>query len=379
MKKVAVLVEMSTTWGRDLIRGVFRYAEETGPWSFYIEPRGLYELQFLPPKWEGDGVIARVTSRELASQLLDTGLPVVNVSTYDIGIELFHTCTADDRLVGVMAAEHLLARGITTFAYCDDPTRLQYTDLLGVGFCEHIRKAGHIVQRFTAENSEEYTQRRKRMADWLILLPKPLGLLAWSDVQARFVTDVCMEIGINIPRDVAVVGGQFEELLGSISIPPLSSMDIAAQTVGYQAAGLLERLMQGALVSERLLLIKPARCVIRHSTDTVAVNDSNLAVAIKFIHEQFNKDITVDHVVDSAAVSRRRLEQCFRKYIGRGIHEEILMTRLDHVKQLLQETNLPITHIAGKCGFATSDQMTRAFRKHFGLSSSQYRQMFGKY
>ena len=55
MRRVALLIETSRTYGRDLLRGVKRYAQEHGPWSLFVEVR---DLETRPPvwlrNWDGD-------------------------------------------------------------------------------------------------------------------------------------------------------------------------------------------------------------------------------------------------------------------------------------------------------------------------------------
>jgi len=58
--RVALLIETSRSYGRDVLRGVRRWMEEHGPWSVYLETRAL-ESQ-APPwlrGWKGDGILAR--------------------------------------------------------------------------------------------------------------------------------------------------------------------------------------------------------------------------------------------------------------------------------------------------------------------------------
>src|SRR4051812_14814008 len=86
---IALLVETSTVTGRDIIRGVARYLREHGKWSVFNSPRGRDDPtpQWLP-RWQGHGIIARVTTREMAAMLEKTGLPVVDVLGAVVGTRL---------------------------------------------------------------------------------------------------------------------------------------------------------------------------------------------------------------------------------------------------------------------------------------------------
>ena len=85
---VAVLVDTSTGWGRRLIQGIRNYAVKHGPWHLWVEPRGRSEKMRLPHDWDGDGVIARVSTPRLAQELVDCDKPVINIS----GIEARRIC-----------------------------------------------------------------------------------------------------------------------------------------------------------------------------------------------------------------------------------------------------------------------------------------------
>ena len=113
--QVAVLIETSTSWGIDIIRGIRNYIARHEPWLIHFEPRGRYEELQIPRGWKGDGVIARVTSSRLAAQIARAGIPAVNVSWYDLGNATIARCTSDELCAGQLAAEYFLERGFRSF------------------------------------------------------------------------------------------------------------------------------------------------------------------------------------------------------------------------------------------------------------------------
>ena len=76
---------------------------------------------------------------------------------------------------------------------------------------------------------------------------------------------------------------------------------------------------------------------MRRSTDMLAVEDADLAAAVRFIREHACDGITVADVVGKLPLSRRVLESRFERVLGRTPHAEILRVRLERVKQLLTE------------------------------------------
>src|SRR5262245_36047203 len=81
--KVALLVETSRGFGRDMLRGVARYARLHGPWSFHITP-GDYE-QAVPKmkQWGGTGIIARIPNERIARAVIEANLPTIALGLSD--------------------------------------------------------------------------------------------------------------------------------------------------------------------------------------------------------------------------------------------------------------------------------------------------------
>ncbi len=151
---------------------------------------------------------------------------------------------------------------------------------------------------------------------WLQSLPKPVGLLAFDSVQARQVTESCLLAGIDVPHEVAVLGGEHDLLSCTISKPELSSIDHSPRRVGWAAAELLSKLMKGEPRPSDILM--PAtRVITRQSTDTVAVGDDLLASAVQFIKQNSHRHIQVSDILRDVPISRRALEKGLRKCLGR--------------------------------------------------------------
>src|SRR5262245_25271368 len=81
---VALIVETSLTYGRQILRGVIRYLRAHGPWSVFSEAR---ELAASPPawlrRWRGDGIICRSTTPALAAAARRKGIPLVDLNDID--------------------------------------------------------------------------------------------------------------------------------------------------------------------------------------------------------------------------------------------------------------------------------------------------------
>jgi LacI family transcriptional regulator len=143
--------------------------------------------------------------------------------------------------------------------------------------------------------------------------------------------------------------------------------------MGYEAAALLDRLMSGRKVSQLHFVVEPEGVVTRRSTDTLAIEDADVAAAVRFIHENACKRIQIDDVVRRVGVSRSTLKSRFRAVMGCSIHAEIQRIRLERAKQLIADTDLPLKQIALQAGFQYVQYLTRLFRSRVGLTPAKFR------
>ncbi|HXG47249.1 MAG TPA: substrate-binding domain-containing protein, partial [Methylomirabilota bacterium] len=215
----------------------------------------------------------------------------------------------------------------------------------------------------------------KSIGAWLSALPKPVGVFACYDFRGRQVLDACRRIKVAVPEEVAVIGVDDDEMLCSLSDPPMSSVIPNTHRTGYEAAALLERLMNGEPMRAEAHFIPPLGVRTRRSTDVLAIEDTNLSRAVRFIREHACEGISMKHVLRAVPQSRRVLENRFKNLLGRTPHEEILRIQLDRVKMLLSDTDLPLVQIAEQAGFAHVEYLSTVFKKKVGMPPSRFREL----
>lgn len=375
--QIALLIETSTTWGTGLIEGVAEYAHAHEDWHFLLGPRGKYERSSLPTDWKGDGIIARITHQEMADQLAALRVPTINVSWYEFAEPFIPSCTCDYRAVAETAAKYFIDLGFRQFAYCSSFIRPDYVDRFGDAFVETLQKRTYRCHRHAANWRPDSllppVHELDRLTDWLRNLPKPIGLLTHDSVQARQVTEACEAAGLHVPHEIAVLGGEYDFLSCTISKPQLSSIDHGGQRVGYIAAEMLSNWLAGNEPSREPVLIPPTRVISRQSTDTVAVSDSLLAAAIRYIKQNCHAKIQVSDILREVPISRRALEKGFQKALNRSPAEEIRRIRVEFAVQMLCDTSWSMPRIAAAVGFALPELMTRAFHRELGMAPSEFR------
>ncbi len=113
----------------------------------------------------------------------------------------------------------------------------------------------------------------------------------------------------------------------------------------------------------------------RRSTDIIAVDDRDVATALRFIWDHYAQSaLSVDDVAAATGIHRRVLEKGFRRELGRGINQELVRTRLKAVTLRLETTDDSITDIASQSGYSRPNHLFRTFREQFSISPRQYRE-----
>jgi LacI family transcriptional regulator len=320
-------------------------------------------------------VIARVT-RAAAGYVKRAGIPTVNVWVGSPDRTLPRV-VPDQFAAGTMAATHLLERGFCRFGFLgyrqDRNSELQLRGFQAAIAPKRYQCAAHVVTK-VAKNAQEWHRLQKSLTRWAQTWKTPIGVFATQDVVCRYLANVCLHMGLQIPEDVALIGCGNDELICESLSPKVTSIEHRMGEVGYQAAALLDRLMKGVPPPKTPILIAPAALVMRASTDVYAVDDPFLAKALRYISDNSAKPIGVGDVVASLPMTRRSLERRFRSVLGRSIHEEITRSRITRFKRLLVERDAPIKTLAGDAGFSSGEHLSKVFRKHEGISPGVYRQ-----
>ena len=379
--RVALLVETSRGFGRELLHGIARYARLHGPWSFHITP-GDYE-QAVPKmkQWGGTGIIARIPNERVAKAVIEAGVPTIALGLSDEQLQPdnplagISELSSDATQVAKLAAEHLLERQFRHFAYVGLEDRA-WSQRRERAFRARLQQAGfepHVYRQPGKVRDRVWEKEQEILAHWIQSLPTPLGLFACNDDRGREVLETCRLIGLHVPEDIAVLGVDNDEVFCELSNPPLSSVALNAETAGYRAAELLDGLMSGRIRKPRRIIVEAVGVVTRRSTEVIAVKDSDMAAALQFIRREQGKGISVNRVAEEVAMSRRSLEKRFRDTIGRTILEEIQLVRLERAKRLLLETTYPVSKVAELSGFGSTGYFIQFFQKRVGKTPRKYR------
>lgn len=379
--QVALLIETSRGYGREVSLGIARYARLHGPWSFHVTPGDFEQSMPASDYWKGDGVFARIASESIARQLLQRGLPTIALDLNDEQLDQqnplsrFTDLRVDSRKAAELAATHLMERGYPFYGFVGSPTKV-WSDRRQTAFCKMVRSEGypvHVYEPRISGRPIRWEGEESRLTKWIASLPKPIGIMACNDEHGMHVLDACRAAGVTVPNDVAVVGVDNDELLCGLSDPPLSSVSLNAEEGGFEAAAWLDNLMRLGKNTSRRIEVGALRVVTRRSTDSVATVDQGVAKALLLIRRTAGRDLTPEMVAQSANLSRRELDSRLRSLIGRSVVDEIKRARLGHATKLLEETDYPIPEVAETAGYSSASYMIQVFRRVLDTTPAKYR------
>jgi LacI family transcriptional regulator len=377
IRKVILLLETSHMYGRGLLSGIAQYSRFHGHWVFHFEPGGIDKALPKLDKWQADGIITR--DFNALEKLIAKGLPTIIVSHKKPSHGTYNIDT-DDFAIATTAAEYFLGKGFKNFAYCGLDEML-WSCRRAKGFKERVAKAGFetfIYEQPKSKQKRLWNNEQSILAKWLKSLPKPVAVMTCADYRSQEVSEACKIADLRVPEEVAILGVDNDTLLCDLSSPSLSSIALSTEKAGYQAAELLDQLMNRQTAESQTIEVLPTHIITRHSTDILAIDDLQVAKAIRYIRQNSKKLIQVGDVVEATTLSRRSLERHFIAYLGRSILDEIRRVHVEQVAIMLTETNLSVAQIGLLMGYSEINNIRKYFCQLKGISPREYRKRYGQ-
>ena len=276
-------------------------------------------------------------------------------------------------------AEHLLGLGRRHFAYVgvDHAFSFGQREALAVELGRHGFKllATETTSRFARphEDCDRLAHAEPAMVDLLRRAKRPLAVAAIDDSHAVAICRIAKWLGLRIPDDVAVLCLR-DSSLARINDPPITSLRAPGEEVGFQAARILHRLMDGRRLASKNTRVPAREIIVRESTATPQHHTAaNITRALELIHAQACEGLRVRDVARQMRMSVRTFELQFAAAVGHSVGEEIRRTRLECAKELLATTTLPLARIASLVGLCDGPSLTRFFRQHANQTPSEFR------
>lgn len=383
MIKIILLCDFAEEYCKNLLRGITRYSKDHGPWTFcrmpsyYRETMGIDGILEWAKEWEADGIIGQFYNNEEVTKFTQAKIPVIAQDFHERFTEI-PNITGAYHETGRLGAEHFLKKGFRNFAFYGFNNRV-WSRERAEGFEERLQEAGYSVHYYENKGQEQmdlWYYKPSALSCWLKSLPKPIALMTCDDNQGHHVTEAAKHAGICIPDEVAVLGVDNDEMICDLSDPPLSSIGLDAEKCGYEAARLIREMIETGTCSAPDIVVLPTQVITRHSTDIFASKDKYVVNALRYIHENLDKNLNVDQVLKEVPLSRRSLEKRFVQTTGYPVYEYIYNQRIEKFTQKLLETDMTIFEIALELGLSDSKNIGRQFKQIKGITPMEYRKKF---
>ena len=290
----------------------------------------------------------------------------------------------DNAAIGRQAADFLLNRGLSNFAFFGSQARRENIagELRCAAFGARIRavlgERGTFAQWFMGTqmpNGDYWDPDGEDVGRWVSSLPLPCGVFANGDREAFILERVCLRLGIDIPGQMEILGFNNTNALCERAKPPLTSLELDYGPCAESAITMLLALIANPALprEDRISRVSTCRLAERGST-SVSRNRGNIVTrAREYIRVHACEGIGVPDVVNHLGVSRRLLEKLMREATGHTPLELIQAVRLDSCRHLLETTSLPITEVLQRSGYPLTANPNRVFRAAFGMSMTAYR------
>lgn len=382
-KDILIVADFSTDNGRDFFSGVLDFLRGKTNWSpILIQDPRRFTPQAVKSAEEGgaDGILTtELPSEEVIDELAHGHLPTVIVGAWPRNIlhprtQSLGLVTVDDELYGQLAAEHFLHLGAyASYGYVPrlEPHLKALSRLRERAFRKTLEHSRRRCSTFVSQNS-----RTEDLERWLAHLPKPTAVLVCGTDLSGEVLAAAARAHLSVPRDIAVLSTDNNELACTSTRPHLSSILTDCAKEGFAAARELDQLIRNRTDSTclRRIIIRTCPSVIdRDSTAPISIGMNLVRRAQDYIRANASRNLRVEDVVSHLGVSRRLADLRFRELAGKTILATITQERLSEFARRLRTSSHSIAEVSRQCGFVNAAYLKTLFRRHYGQTPREYR------
>ena len=382
-RRIGILFGPRSVTDTEILAGIRDYCDRHAPWDLVLFHSGWSTEMFIPElvRFEGDGLIVRPVPgdilRAIAAAFADRHQPLV-LAGADPTTAL-PQATHDMVLAGRMAAEHLIDRGYRSLLHFHAGDR-EVSAQVREGVSEAAAAHGlpwatfESGMRTRAKGVWSLQDQLDDLADLLRARKQPIGVVTPDEAHGYRAIEAAARADCPIPQQCAIVTVGNDELFCVASRPTLSAVVPASERVGYEAARLMDQLLnQSADVAHGPILVPPTMVITRQSSDHTAVEDDLIIEAVRMIRAHLDEPLSASVLADRLNVSRSTLARRFAAVMQTTPAAEIRRIRVEHVKHLILTTRWSFARIAVEAGFGQVSNMNHTFKRQTGVTPSTYR------
>lgn len=214
----------------------------------------------------------------------------------------------------------------------------------------------------------------KLMEDQLIQALKEMKLEKAVDIFNQYLSSVLNHDGFMTEHPILLI-----QLMSRI-LHIVQDQGVSTRTI-LDGEGAVERLLKLQTREEIALwfqsrLFAPTITMLSEKADTQYVNIADRIV--KMIHDLYDGEITLESCAAALNFHPVYLSRVFKKEMGISFSDYLSEYRMNMAKMMLETTTLKISEIGEKLQYKNISAFIRTFRKTFGTTPGQYRELLDK-
>ena len=373
-KKTIALVTDDTTKSNyqqvELFNGIAQYAIEHN--NYIIEQLNARAIDVNEPFLNFDGIILHSSlSAALVEKIKATGLPIVDLTGEYEDDKQIISVDSDAYKLGELAAEWFLRRGFTNFAIFGFKG-LRFDSHMSDGFTSTLGKCGYgcdiKLRRPTCIPNEEFESYNRKLQEWVSGLPRKTAVFCHSPLLASQLVTLSLKCGMDVPREIAVMGAGNDIPLCTLQSMTISSVDENMQGVGYAAMRVMAHILEHPVrpKNRRKFCVPPIGVVERESTRVYPVDPPWLANLLLVLDDNMNRSYTVQELAALAKVSQPTLQKAFNQTFGMTAGKYITTIKMREAKRLIDMKKFSLKEIAARLDFSSPAYFSYAYVSFYG-------------
>ncbi|TVR11712.1 MAG: helix-turn-helix domain-containing protein [Planctomycetota bacterium] len=367
MPTVAFFVESLIAPHGQVLAGLEGYRKEHSlDWSIVVVTQGSH----IPKASEGPLSYLTIHPRLLTDEVGTTAEhPALGI--FAGSDERYHSCVdLDGATFGDLAARHFCDIGLRHAAYIP-AARAQGRQHFAShyqGLREGCRANGIICEELPPGSADG----DQALCAALRQHVKPLGIYCATDAQAAWLRERCLQEGLGVPDEIAILGTSDHPHHCERRHPTISSIAFPWFLMGRSLGQALHRQLSGQARPEPQLL-RPVRVVERESTAGQLPTDPLVAAALSWLQRHLREPQPLAACAAAQGCSVPTLARRFRRVLGASVKQVHARMRHREAMRLLSTSETSLTSIAQTCGYADAAALSIAFKRHSGWSPGRWR------
>lgn len=388
MASIIYMTDFAEAYARGLLLGMARYANDIGEaWNICRLPLsirdkfGVQAVVDYAHDHHVDAVIGQFNPTDDVSLFGQKGILVL-AQDFKTPFTSIPNIRGEYRKSGEMAAEYFVGKGFRNFGFYG-VKHVCWSEDRRKGFLDVISRKvpGYSFYDMEMLKTDMWNYDVAGTARWLGSLPKPVAIMACDDNHAYYLTESCRIMssmsgsgaGLRIPEDIAILGVDNDETICNLSSVKLSSINQDVERGGVEVARYIDQCLKHGQTEILNITVPATHIVTRQSSDIFVNDDPFIAKVLRYIHENVGRKTSVDDIVSQVPLSRRLLEERFRKVMGTSIYNYVLKVRVEKVAERLSG-GAAVSDAAFEFGFSDIKNLSRVFRNFMGMSPSEYKE-----